>query len=646
MDFKFFLTSLLSLTKRGLKTFFYYWYLIIPAILLFIYISFRAFTLSLTWDEANTFFEYVRNPRWLPESYNYISANNHLLNTWLMKGSVFLFGESEFALRLPNVLAGGFYFYAAALLAKCIAEKRWQIFIAFILLCANPFVLDFFSVARGYGISIALLMLGIVQITKYVFRNQQISNGIYAQLFLAVAVIANLTLLHAMLAVSFILMLNRFIFHRTEHPTRTIMLFSIIPFSTLLLLVPYFIKLKNAGAFFYGEEVKSLGDTFLSLSKASAYYTSYSYILAPVMTVLVSAIPLITVIHVMRNPLTVMKDTRGKWLVFITLLLFFTIAGPMLQHLFFGTNFLSGRTALFYIPLISLNFLGVLMLLPNRLKNILLMLAGTFSITHLCFAANTRFTYDWKEQADVKDAMMELKKRNIPVAENCFADILSTDLPYEKQVNYYRMRFEMNNYSHAARNESVPMCSSYYLDKNGYRNREQETKHAEPICSFSMSSTWLFYFPLERMKLKLHSVKEVWQDFEHEDPYLELKTDTIYFGDKGTFANAEHPYSISVPIEVPDSVKGNLVATMNCRLYYYTRNTSALLVFGFDDGGTETWEAMHITELPEKPGTWSITSWTRPVPAGTKKVRVYIWNYDKIPVLMDNVTVRLLRVEN
>jgi hypothetical protein len=67
-----------------------------------------------------------------------------------------------------------------------------------------------------------------------------------------------------------------------------------------------------------------------------------------------------------------------------------------------------------------------------------------------------------------------------------------------------------------------------------------------------------------------------------------------------------------------------------------------LLVFGFDNGGAETWEAMHITELPEAPGTWSITSWTRPVPAGTKKLRVYLWNYDNTPVLMDNVIVRLL----
>lgn len=619
------------------------WWIIIPGAAFFAYVVLRAHRLSLTWDEAHTFFEYVRNPTWLPDGYNYMSANNHLLNTWLMKCSVFLFGESEFALRLPNVLAGGFYFFAVAALAQKLAEKKWQVLLVFILLSANPFVLDFFSVARGYGISIALLMLGILQVTKYILDKQEIKQGIYAQLFLTGAVFANLTMLHVLLAITFLLMLNRFVFHRTERLSRSITQLSIVPLIALALLAPYLRQLKATGAFFYGEEAQSLGDTFLSLSKASAYGTFYSSSIVPVMTVLVSAIPLISVIYLMRNALVAMKSGQGRWLVFITLTLFFTITGPMLQHLFFRTNFLSGRTALFYIPLIALNFTGILMLCPPRVKNILLVTVGIFSAAHFYFSYNLHFTYDWKEQADVKAAMLSLQEKNIPVAENCFANILSTDLPFEKQVNYYRMRLQLTNYSHATRKESVPACSSYYLETAGYEKISSEVKNLpkENIRDFRLSKTRLFQFlPTATHRLKF--VKEVWQDFEHEDPYRELKTDTVYFGDKGTFAGGDFPYSISVPIEIPDSVKGELVATMSCRLYYYTRNTSALLVFGFDNGSAENWEAMHITELPEKPLTWSITSWTRPVPAGTKKIRVYLWNTDKTPVLMDNVALRLL----
>jgi hypothetical protein len=135
---------------------------------------------------------------------------------------------------------------------------------------------------------------------------------------------------------------------------------------------------------------------------------------------------------------------------------------------------------------------------------------------------------------------------------------------------------------------------------------------------------------------------QVWQDFEKEDPYLELKTDTIYFGNKGTFAGDKHEFSISVPLTIPDSINENIFVSLNCRLYYYTRNTSALLVLAFDNGSSESWEAMHLTELSEKPGEWSLTNWTRPVPVGTKKVRAYIWNRDETIVLMDNVGIRLL----
>jgi hypothetical protein len=632
-------TLLLSL-KRIIS----FWWIIIPGAAFFIYVALRAHRLSLTWDEANTFFEFVRNPNWLPDGYNYMSANNHLLNTWLMKCSVFLFGESEFALRLPNVIAAGFYFFAAGALAEMLGGKKWQILLVFILLCANPFVLDFFSVARGYGISIALLMLGILQITKYILGKHEIKNGIYAQLFLTAAVLANLTLIHVLLAVTLLLVLNRFFFHRNERFSRAVMLLTIVPVIALAMLVPYLKQLKSAGAFFYGEEARSLGDTFLSLSKASAYGTFYSSRLVPVMTILVSAIPLISVIYLMRNALTAMKNAQGRWLVFITLTLFFTIAGPMFQHLLFGANFLSGRTALFYIPLIALNFTGIIILCPPRVKNVLLVTAGIFSIVHFYFSYNLYFTHDWKEQADVKTAMLALKNKNIPLAENCFANILSTDLPYEKQINYYRMRLQLTNYSHAARKESVPVCSSYYLAVDGYDKISHEVKNLpkEKIRDFWLSKTWLFHFPSGSKTKQLKFVTEVWQDFEHEDPYRELRTDTLYFGDKGTFAGKGFPYSISVPLVIPDSATGKLVATMSCRLYYYTRNTSALLVFGFDNGSAETWEAMHLSELPEKPLTWSITSWTRPVPAGTKKVRVYLWNTDKKLVLMDNVAVRLL----
>ncbi len=611
------------------------WWLTAPAFLLFIYVAFRAATVAITWDEAHTFFEYVRSSSWLPHNFDYMSANNHLLNTWLMKCSVALFGEGEFALRLPNVLAGGVYLFAAGKLAELLFPPRPMALLAFLVLSLNPFVLDFFSTARGYGISLALLMCACLLLARYVNDSSRIRPAITAQVLLAFAALANLTLLHVLLAASLLLFIHRLMFHRRAGSPRQLFFLTLPPLLTVGLLLPYVMRLQQAGALFYGEEVKSPGAMFLSIAEFSFYGASYSSLLTPVMTIALSAIPLVALLLLMRNAPRMLTDTRGRWGVFLTLLLVLSVTGPVLQHLFLGSNYLSGRTALFYLPLLAMDFLCVLLLFPAWLRLTGLGLAGILSLAHFTLTSNVTLLFDWREQADVKEAMLLLKEKDPAVAENCFANIISTDLPYEKQVNYYRMRFGMENFGHAARKESVPACSFYYLPSDSMKNFGS----CEVLREFPGTGTALF-----RVKDpgRLERVGEVWQDFEHEDPFLELMTDTIFLGDKGTFADAEHLYSINVWISVPDSLEGPLAVSLSCRLNYFSRNCSALLVFAFSNGKEESREAMHFTELSTPPGEWSITGWTRPVPPGTKKVRVYLLNPGNREVLMDNVALRLL----
>lgn len=614
------------------------WYLFLPAFLLFAYVAFRAMQLSLIWDEANTFFEHVRTPFWLPNNYNYMSANNHLLNTWLMKCSVNVFGESEFALRLPNVIAAGFYFVFIAAILEKLFEKRWQILLAFLIVTLNPFVLDFFSVARGYGISLTLLMGGMWQITNYIFAQHKLRYGIYAQLFLIAATLANLTLIHVLFVVTFLLILSRFIFNRSTHPIRTSFTLTFLPTAAVLALLPHLNKLKIAGALFYGDEAKSLWDTVLSLSLGSFYGTTYSSPLAPAFAMAILLTGLICVIFLVRNSTTAMKTNQGKWAVTVVAILIFCLASPTLMHLTVKTNYLFGRTALFYLPLFTLSFIGLILVFPKNIKTSILIVFAIILAFHFIFSGNISSYYDWREQADVKNAMKNLKKQSVPEGQKVYAQVITTDLPFEKQINYYRMRYGMANFSHAARKENIPNCSFCYLQTP--INFKMNSKDSL-LSYFGNTQTSLFRsgaYKIDNFKCLV----QVWQDFEKEDPYLELKTDTIYFGNKGTFAGDKHEFSISVPLTIPDSINENIFVSLNCRLYYYTRNTSALLVLAFDNGSSESWEAMHLTELSEKPGEWSLTNWTRPVPVGTKKVRAYIWNRDETIVLMDNVGIRLL----
>ena len=69
---------------------------------IFIYLIIRSIYVPLIHDEAATFFHYIQSSSFIPfHSLN--DANNHFLNSLLTYISYTLFGDSEFALRLPNL---------------------------------------------------------------------------------------------------------------------------------------------------------------------------------------------------------------------------------------------------------------------------------------------------------------------------------------------------------------------------------------------------------------------------------------------------------------------------------------------------------------------------------------------------------------
>lgn len=170
-------------------------------ILLFIYIIIRASSMSFTTDESVSFSIISEaSSRWLN------TANHHLLNTWLMSLCSSVFGNSELSLRLPNVLAFliyAFYFDRILNLLDFPITSLNRL-LGFSLLFLNNYVLDFFSLARGYGLS-----LGFMSASLYYFiRNDgqaghllQIKNYILATFFAGLAICSNLSMLNYYIAV-------------------------------------------------------------------------------------------------------------------------------------------------------------------------------------------------------------------------------------------------------------------------------------------------------------------------------------------------------------------------------------------------------------------------------------------------------------
>ncbi|MBP6313122.1 MAG: hypothetical protein KA408_12680 [Flavobacteriales bacterium] len=129
------------------------------ALLGFCYVALRAALVPIVHDEAATFFHYIFTGNFWPGTAHW-DANNHVLNSVLTWMSVQAFGEGLFALRLPNVLAYVLWAFATGLLARrCTSVVVRCSLIPALLFCS--FVLDFFSLCRGYGLGLAFFLVAI-----------------------------------------------------------------------------------------------------------------------------------------------------------------------------------------------------------------------------------------------------------------------------------------------------------------------------------------------------------------------------------------------------------------------------------------------------------------------------------------------------
>jgi hypothetical protein len=160
---------------------------------------YRAVTQSITHDEALTFHYYVPGP--LERIFTNFGANDHVLHTLMVWCSVRTLGISEWALRLPALLGGLLYLASSMRVCRRAFGGGWVFLLGFGLLALNPLLLDFQSLARGYGLALGLAMYAIANLLGALAGREtgRPGTGPYGRLFrasaaLGLSVAANLTL--------------------------------------------------------------------------------------------------------------------------------------------------------------------------------------------------------------------------------------------------------------------------------------------------------------------------------------------------------------------------------------------------------------------------------------------------------------------
>lgn len=135
------------------------WAFVALTVLVLTYVLLRALQVPLVHDEAVSFIAYVQTGAFLP-FHSMWDANNHFLNSLCGVVGHRLFGFHPLALRWASVLSFVLHAWCVwrlgARLHHCFI--RWMFWGA-MLLC--PFLLDFFSLFRGYGPAMALLLVSV-----------------------------------------------------------------------------------------------------------------------------------------------------------------------------------------------------------------------------------------------------------------------------------------------------------------------------------------------------------------------------------------------------------------------------------------------------------------------------------------------------
>ena len=416
---------------------------------------YRAATQSLVHDEALTWQFYLDGPP--AQMFEMYDANHHVLNTLLEKASVSLFGTSEFTLRLPSVIGGLVYLAAVYLLCADFFGGGAWLLLATAWLTLNPFVLDFLSAARGYGMGLALMMVALAAALGYT-RGRQDRYLYAAGAAMGLAVSANLTYVFpcAGIAASLAAWVWRAApasIHADGKQSRTAkrkrrrteerrrpgaagtlgrMLLPAAVIGVAIAAEP----LSHARREHFQVGTESLWETCRSLAAASLLHRpEWSRLEAwagPIGAVLAAG-------AIAAAAVAVWRSWRGPearlWIPAASLLV--TLGLVVAAHFLAGIRYPEGRMALYWIPLAGLTWFARLRQAPRAWQAAG---AAAMAAVVMIFALqwNTHFYYVWRYDAGTRRAMEVIRSRH-PAPVDPPPRIGAT-WALEPSLNFYRSR--------------------------------------------------------------------------------------------------------------------------------------------------------------------------------------------------------------
>lgn len=415
------------------------------------YISYKAFHLSFTHDEAYTYTHYVHQAFMDIISYKTPYTNNHILNTVLMKYSEVFFGSSELALRLPNILAFVIYSVFSVLLFYKYCPKLILPF--YLLMVLNPYLLDFFALARGYGLSIGFLVMSLYYLCLY-FTSKHNKHLILFNAGAFLAVLSNFSLLNYYVAALITYNVVLYAVSKIDSSNSSYHFFkqNKINIASVILtgavLYEPLRRISKMSLLDFGGKNGFMEDT-VSTAVYSFFYEMhvpdfYMLLLKTAFTItVVLSLGLIVLKFIKKKSLFFVRKSPN---ILVNVILPSIILMTILQHLLLGNDFYIQRFALFFYPLYILNFVFLLShFYDSGFKKTI---AISSVIVACLFIYNLKLNYnliyykDWKWDRDIKCMIQKLV---IEHQKNPDKQIrLGINWLFEPDVNFYRYTWNLS----------------------------------------------------------------------------------------------------------------------------------------------------------------------------------------------------------
>ncbi len=451
----------------------------------------RAATQSITHDEALTYQWFVSGS-W-DHLFNSYDANHHVLHTVLCKVFVGLLGLSEFSLRLASLLGGALYFWVVYRLSRLLFGETWRLLLSTATLSLNPYVLDYLSVARGYGMALAFFLLGLYHLAGSALGQRREDRWVLieAGTALGLSVSANLTFLAPCVALAGAFLVSMFLERRTGQvgnakskkkakkagSGRSLMSAVwklLLPFLVVMwIILSSPLTQATKAQFYVGTD--TLWKAFQSLISAAFFQAPHGrgflhlrqftvntgYVLA--ILALAAAIVL-----AVRAAFRWNRNAALEKFLFLTGM---TAVGSILivvaAHLAFGVPYPEGRTGLYWIPLFALNYLVMVGNLPGpsvrkRWLHAALVAPVLISVAPFVVQFHVSYYADWMYGARSKEMMHAIMARHASTPDR--AVIIDGSWQFEPAVNFYRDLYRLAWLKPMERrNEPLPGAGYYVL---------------------------------------------------------------------------------------------------------------------------------------------------------------------------------------